>query len=156
MSSNLERNEKILRKIKGLLSLANNNTNDEEAQSAFMMAQKLMIKHDISMDDVSITREKSVEDSRATVYKKLFWWERKLAAIVAKNFRTKFYYSNKYIDGTAQIKRAIVFMGYDKDVALAKEIYILAYEVINLYSKRFIESYYNLNGKRRTKDKTTQ
>ncbi len=42
------RNESIIKKIRGLLAIANDNKSDEESQSAFLLAQKLMIKHDIS------------------------------------------------------------------------------------------------------------
>ncbi|QAW06651.1 DUF2786 domain-containing protein (plasmid) [Bacillus subtilis] len=45
------RNEAIIKKVKGLLAIANDNKNDEESQSAFLLAQKLMIKHDISVSE---------------------------------------------------------------------------------------------------------
>lgn len=37
-------NKDIISKIKGLLKLANDNRNDEEGQSAFILAQRLMLK----------------------------------------------------------------------------------------------------------------
>jgi len=43
----MNRNESIIKKIKGLLAIADDAKNDEESQSAFLLAQKLMIKHDI-------------------------------------------------------------------------------------------------------------
>ncbi|EJT5247915.1 DUF2786 domain-containing protein, partial [Listeria monocytogenes] len=40
-------NEKIIRKVKRLLALAKENKSDEEGQSAFMLAQRLMLENDI-------------------------------------------------------------------------------------------------------------
>ncbi|MES1045566.1 DUF2786 domain-containing protein [Heyndrickxia oleronia] len=138
-----DRNEGIIKKIKGLLAIANDNKNDEESQSAFMMAQKLMMKYDITMGQVDSEKDnESIEQGQVTVYKKLFWWERKLAQIISKNFRVKFFYNNRFLKGQRNIKRAIVFLGFEKDVELAKEMYILAYDVLTFYSKRFIEDQY--------------
>lgn len=138
-----ERNEAIIKKIQGLLAIANDNKSDEESQSAFIMAQKLMMKYDISMGQIESKKEnETVEEGQVTVHKKLFWWERKLAQIISQNFRVKFFYNNKFLKGNKNVKRAIVFLGFKKDVELAKEMYILAYDVITHYSKRFIDKQY--------------
>lgn len=149
-----DRNEKIIRKVKGLLSLANDNANEEESQSAFLMAQKLMLKHDISMDtiDVQDTQE-NIEDGQVTVHKKLFWWERLLANVMSENFRVKNYLNLRKETGFNR-KSAIFFMGYKRDVDLAKEMYLLAYEAIVHYSKIYIEKYYQKNDLMRTRGNT--
>ena len=41
--------EKIIEKIKNLVKLAQDNPSDEEGQTALLMAQKLMLKHDVSL-----------------------------------------------------------------------------------------------------------
>lgn len=138
-----DRNEGIINKIKGLLAIANDQKNDEESQSAFILAQKLMLKHEITFADVEdVSDSPSIEDGQVTVHKKLFWWERKLAEIISKNFRVKFYYNNKFINNETQRKRAIMFLGFEHDVSLAKEMYLLAYEAISFYTKRYVDSYY--------------
>ena len=43
-------NERIIKRIEKLLSLAGNNPSQEEAQSAMLMAQKLMAEHNLSME----------------------------------------------------------------------------------------------------------
>ncbi|RKJ45999.1 DUF2786 domain-containing protein, partial [Butyricicoccus sp. 1XD8-22] len=48
----MERNDSIIKKIRGLLAIANDEKNDEESQTAFILAQKLMIKHNIVMGDI--------------------------------------------------------------------------------------------------------
>jgi hypothetical protein len=140
----LDRNEAIVTKIRGLLAIANDGKDDEESQSAFVMAQKLMFKYDIAMDDVEESTEqannRTVEDGMVTVYKKLFWWERQLATIISTNFRCKWYYKNKFDNNTT--KRAITFMGFKGDIELAKEMYILSYDVLTFYAKRFVDNEY--------------
>ncbi|EJB2775988.1 hypothetical protein MT885_002884, partial [Enterococcus faecalis] len=53
--------------------------------------------------------------------------------------------NNKY--SGRQKKRRIVFYGFGRDLELAKEMYILAYEVILFHSKKFIDNYYLENPK---------
>lgn len=137
------RNETIISKIKGLLALANDHKNDEESQSAFILAQKLMIKYDISSGEIEGLQEgDSILEEKVTVYKTLYWWERLLARTISKNFRVKFFYNSKILKGESRTKRAITFLGYEKDIALAKEMYILAYDVLTFYANDFIESHY--------------
>ena len=42
--------EQVIEKIKKLLALANDNCNDNEAQAALLMAQKLMAKHNVHVE----------------------------------------------------------------------------------------------------------
>lgn len=135
-----ERNEGIIKKIKGLLAIASDNKDDEESQSAFIMAQKLMLKYDINMGVIESKKDsESIEEGQVTIHKKLFWWERSLAQIISKNFRVKFFYNSKILKGNKNTKRAIIFFGFEKDIELAKEMYILAYDVLTYYTKKFVE-----------------
>lgn len=136
-------NESILKKIKGLLAIANDHKDDEESQSAFLLAQKLMIKHNITMDSVKETSDKiNIQKGQVTAYKKLFWWEKKLAIIISENFRVKNYLNWKRLNNSSQRKIAIMFFGFEQDVELAKEMYILAYDALKIYTDRFVVSYY--------------
>ncbi|TWO89677.1 DUF2786 domain-containing protein [Bacillus velezensis] len=149
------RNESIIKKIRGLLAIANDNKSDEESQSAFLLAQKLMIKHDISSGEITERyAEQEIVKGQATAYKRLFWWERSLARIIADNFKVEFYYNNKRFDGEQRRKKTVIFFGYDNDVQLAKEMFVLAYDAIQFYSKRFINSYYDEEYATRTVKKT--
>ncbi|QRL10341.1 DUF2786 domain-containing protein [Bacillus velezensis] len=119
------RNESIIKKIRGLLAIANDNKSDEESQSAFLLAQKLMIKHDISSGEITERcAEQEIVKGQATAYKRLFWWERSLARIIADNFKVEFYYNNKRFDGEQRRKKTVIFFGYDNDVQLAKEMFV--------------------------------
>ncbi|MGN4124867.1 DUF2786 domain-containing protein [Lysinibacillus sphaericus] len=133
-----DRNEGIIKKIKGLLATADDNSNDEESQTAFLLAQKLMLKYNINAEEIEVdSSTKQVDRGQITAYKKLFWWERELARIISYNFRVRFFYNTK------KSKRAVMFLGFDQDIKLAKEMYVLAYEAILFYTKRYVEKYYD-------------
>lgn len=151
------RNESIIQKIKGLLAIANDHKNDEECQTAFVMAQKLMMKYEISSSEI-LDQESSetVSKGQVTAHKTLFWWERQLANIIADNFRVTWYYNSKTVEGESKKKRAIIFLGYENDIALAKEMYILAYEVLSFYVSQFVDEYYKVNLLQRERSLTTE
>lgn len=139
-------NKKILKKIKGLLAIAKDSkgSSDEESQSAFLLAQRLMVENDISKNELidSIEDVGSIGEESVTVYKKLFWWERELGEIISKNFKVKCFYSHK----KTKYKSKIVFYGFGSDLELAKEMYLLAYEVLLFHTKIYIETFYEENG----------
>jgi len=154
----MERNESIIKKIKGLLAIADDSKNDEESQSAFVLAQKLMMKHDIQQSEVDTSDDRQeITEGQATTYKKLFWWERRLARIISENFKVRYYYNNKILYGESHTKRSITFFGFKSDVLLSKEMYILAYDAIKKYCERYVEEYYTNNYyEERSKAKTTE
>lgn len=144
-----EDNQKIIKTIKRLLALANDNKNDEEGQAAFLKAQKLMLMNRISSEELGeIVEEEEIDECSVTIYKKLFWWERNLGSIIAKNFRVKMYYDDKLLRGNTQIKSKIVFYGLEKDLELAQEMFILAYDAVLVYAKEYINQYYEQGDRR--------
>lgn len=150
-------NASIIKKIQGLIAIANDEKNDEESQSAFMMAQRLMIKHSIAESDVvEVKPNRDVNTQDVTVYKQLHWWEQHLANIISENFRVKWYYSEKTLYGERRVKRKIVFLGLKDDLELAKEMYILAYEVLVHYAKEAVKDFYVKDDYRRTRAMTTK
>lgn len=138
-------NKKIITRIKGLLRLADDNPNDEEGQAAFILAQKLMIKHRIDEFDLGgETIGESPEDvteEAVTIFKRLYWWERELGNIIAENFRVKIYYSNTARKTGTKRKSKIVFYGLGKDLELAKELFILAYDAVVVYEKKYVRDH---------------
>ncbi|MBC2143384.1 DUF2786 domain-containing protein [Listeria innocua] len=145
-------NERIIRKVKRLLALAKENKSDEEGQSAFMLAQRLMLENDINAAEIGDNEDVSdfITENNITIYKRLFWWERKLARIIADNFRVKMFYNRENYSGGI-IKSAIMFYGLDKDLVLAKEMYLLAYEAVIFHSKVYIKSYYEDSGEKKNR-----
>lgn len=140
-------NQKIIRKIRGLLAIAQDEKNDEESQSAFMLAQKLMLQYGLDASELTgqSRSDEVIQEEPVTVYKRLYWWERYLAQIISQNFRVKYFMNTKTIG--KQAKRQIVFYGLAKDLELAKEMYRLAYEVLLFHSRTFVNQYYQTHTK---------
>ena len=136
---------KILNKVKGLLALARDNENDEEGQSAFVLAQRLMITYNINKTDVDDTElsEEPIGEESVTIYKKLQTWERVLGRIIGENFRVKVFFTKRNVPGSMHRKTCIKFYGLEQDLKLAKEMYLLAYECLVFYTKRYIDKAYD-------------
>ncbi|HAP8348804.1 TPA: DUF2786 domain-containing protein, partial [Enterococcus faecium] len=64
---------KIIKKIKGLLAIAKDENQDEESQSAFVLAQRLMLQYKIDKNDVFDTEDEiePIGEESVTIYKKL-------------------------------------------------------------------------------------
>ncbi|EAE2532706.1 TPA_asm: hypothetical protein GEH29_02175 [Listeria monocytogenes] len=144
-------NEKIIRKVKRLLALARENKSDEEGQSAFMLAQRLMLQNNISENELKETEATSdlITESSVTIHKRLFWWEKELGDIIARNFRVKMFFKVKMVNDIR--KKSITFFGIDKDLELAKEMFLLAYETVLFHSRIFIDKCYRTSGDKRTR-----
>lgn len=105
-------NEKIVEVIKKLFELSKNNPSAEEAKSAALKAQELLVKHNIDIAEVeNLSAEKEVEEITEESFevpaKK---WKYDLARTVADNFRVKF-----FING----KDTFIFYGHKTDVKVA-------------------------------------
>lgn len=127
----------IIEKIKNLIDLSNDNPDDNEGQTALLMAQKLMLKHDISLTEVQSLEEKPAEaigENVAYTASKLFWWERELGIILANNFRCKSLISrSRYTNST------LIFFGKEADAELASKVYQAANMFIRYRLKRLPE-----------------
>jgi|SRR5690625_918538 len=134
------KNDRIIRRVKRLLALAEDKANVHESQLALVNAQEMMVKYGIDPNELDTSKElKEVLTKSATDYKRLWWWERSLATVVSDNFRCTWYYNSKKLEGRKQVSRRIIFVGYEEDVELATEMYSLVIEVVKFYSSRFIK-----------------
>ena len=116
-------NEKILEKIKKLFELSGNNPSEEEAKSAALKAQELMMQYNIEMaqvDGVNLDREEAIGEVNIDVPAKR--WKYTLAQIIAPNFRTKHYWHGK---------EQVVFFGHKTDVMIAAETFWYLFDVGN-------------------------
>lgn len=105
-------NEKILEKIKNLLSLAEDGNNDEESQTALLMAQKLMLKYKISHQELSENDKNEIVIRSLSIYKRVYWWEKVLVQIIADNFRVMFYVQSNRLPHQKSVQRKLVLMGF--------------------------------------------
>ena len=116
----IDMDNKIIEKIQNLLELAYDAPNDEEGQTALLMAQRLMVKHNLSMNDLTNSKtQKDIGETIGTWEYRLPWWQEKLAAILGENFRCKTIRRRLPEDGITQI----IFFGYQSDAEFCSKVY---------------------------------
>jgi hypothetical protein len=118
--------EKILDKIKKLLSLSNS-PNENESQLAMLKAQELMVKHRLSMKDVlaSEIKEEIIEKDTGVSFTHAKW-KAHLAGLLADNFRC-YYFFKRYRTNF------VVFFGREEDVEIC--CFIFKYAVDCIYKE---------------------
>lgn len=111
---------KIISKVQNLLELAYDAPNDEEGQPALLMAQKLMVKHNLSMSDIKASQKNdNIGETVGHWEYRMVWWKEKLAAILGENFRCKTIRRRLVEKGITQM----IFFGYDTDAELCTKVY---------------------------------
>jgi hypothetical protein len=128
-------NEKdsVISKIRKALAISQDGANDQECETALLMAQRLMAKHGIDMSEVE-----NVEDGKEVVHENITdrgrtpYWKKALAKVIADNFRCYTY------NRTGGGKSRIVFLGTKSDVELAKELFEFAVNVLQQSVKKFL------------------
>ena len=125
--------DQMIEKVKKLLALGDTskNSSDEEAKSAILMAQKLMAKYDISVEEVEEPEEQEYSHEECE-HKWDYAYRIPLAHILAENFRCMLYVRDK----------RIVFMGHPADAKICKATFEFAYSFImrrgsSIYNKRY-------------------
>lgn len=131
-------NQKIITKVKGLLDVAKDNNQDEEAQTAFLLAQKLMVKYNINESNLQ-DQERTVEYGLLEKCKKLSVLKQSLALVIANNFKVLFVRTGLiYPEGYFKYR----FYGYSSDVELAKNMYFLAVDIIKYRTVQYLNNFY--------------
>ena len=114
--------EKIIKKIKNLMELAQDNPSDEEGQSALLMAQKLMLKHDIHLAQVEAHDEPEKFETGKAIGRSasaLRWWEKDMSVVISTNFRCYVIQERNRITETSYL----IFFGEKKDAEMAAKVY---------------------------------
>lgn len=111
--------DKIILKVQNLLELAYDAPNDEEGQSALLMAQKLMVKHNLAMSDIQKIHKNNIGETVAASEYRMVWWKEKLAGILGANFRCKVIRQRKVDEGITKM----IFFGYDSDAEFCTKVY---------------------------------
>ena len=126
--------EKAKKKIIKLLALAND-ANDEESMSALAKAQELMLQHNI--DESDVFHYKQEQKSEAVINTVIYEgrpqkWLYRLARIIAKNFRVRYYYvSGKPIE--------LHFVGIVSDVQIAQITFEYARGSASYCARQFLQ-----------------
>lgn len=136
-------------KIRKLLAKTKNNPLEDEVNTAFLLAQKLMVKWGIEMSEVSLNEDlKEVLEIEVEGEAARIPWKTSLAYIIASNFRCTTYYKiyKKVVNYRTSSKRQIVFIGLKNDVEIATEVYKSAVSYILWGMDKCYQKFY-LSGK---------
>ena len=109
--------EDIIVKVQKILNLASNNSSKEESEAAMTKAQKLLLKYDLSMNDIELAKEEiSSEDIGEVNKNKLL-----IASVLATFFRVTLVYT---VDRRYAIPRKSgVCIGNKLDIAIFKNVF---------------------------------
>ena len=127
--------ENIIKKIKNLMELAQDNPSDAEGQSALLMAQKLMLKHDIHLAQVEAHDKPEKFETGEAIGRSasaLRWWEKDMAVVISTNFRCYVFQERARITETSYI----IFFGEKKDAEMAAKVYDAALMYLRYRIKR--------------------
>lgn len=133
--------EKIQARIKKLLNLAGNNPNKEEAQSAFLKAQELLLQYKIEMHELDGNAEETKIIEAVSHEPSNTPWARSLAHIIAKNFRTM-----HFLRRVGSVNKVVVFFGEEEDAQVACSMFDYAVVWLNKSACNFATMMRNKHG----------
>lgn len=126
-----EETSRIVKKIKNALALAKGNKNENEAQAAMLAAQRMMLKYNLTMQDIPTEEQPKKEVTKDRIrINKVEWWHLKLACVIDANFRTYSYYVKGHSVG---------FLGLKEDVEIASEVYKFAMAAIKGHATEYLK-----------------
>ena len=111
---------RLLDRIKKLMKLGAGNANAHEAQSALLMAQKLMAENGLTAEalDALDPAQNAIEQTGESMGKRTNFQSVRLASILAQNFPVETWIQTQY-GGV----KTIIFCGRKKDVEIVREIF---------------------------------
>lgn len=122
-------NEKIIERVKKLLSLANSN-NVNESESAMLKAQELMAKYKLSIKDIDVKEKNNevvdiISDFEYTIRSQ---WKGTVALVIGENFGCHVYANVVYKNGRKN-RLKVCFIGEEENVEIVKIVYEYALKV---------------------------
>lgn len=115
--SNTVNKEKLMEKVKKLLALAGNNPSQDEANAAYLKAQKLIAEYNLNMSECGEEKEEII--TMLATHPNNNGYRTKLAVILARNFRCE----------VMMHSGVVMFVGYKADVEVCTEVFNHAYKV---------------------------
>ncbi len=135
--------DKVLDRIKKILSLSENNPSEEEAVTAAKMARTLLAKYDLSISDVKGRKdepEEAIVTKAANYNKRVKTWEGYLANTMSEYVPVRSVILACKIPGKSNRRKNIQFIGHEADVRVAVEMYRYLRSTIKKMSRnRFTE-----------------
>lgn len=134
--------ENIVLKIKKLLALSKS-SNENEAKSSLLMAQKLLMKHKLTMKEINEYKETSIKELKTDITYKKAKWKGKLAKVIANNYKC-------YVYSEVNYSNQIMFFGREEDTTICKIVLEYAIDSINskvkLLQKEAKKNYMSVKG----------
>jgi hypothetical protein len=146
--------ERVIERIRGCLNIAQDTNFANEAETAMLKAQRLLVTYGLTMQDVAGERGAglggpgSEEVADAAVGEpsgRLPWWHRLLAGIIADNFRCAAYLRRSRSgapgarQGPAGFRSTVCLIGRPADVEVAGEVYRFGVKAVAQSARRFTE-----------------
>lgn len=138
--------EKVISRVKKLMALAGGTHSTEEAQSAMVMAQRLLAEHGMTEKDLA-EKGAEIEVVHGRIYstKKRDTATGSLAATIAKNFRCLAYWNSAAVsfnrNGRRQSEFTLFFVGLAEDVEIAAETFRTARGAMNRLADEFLANH---------------
>jgi hypothetical protein len=135
----------LVSKVSKLLAKAQTTNFEAEAQTFLAKAQEILAENGLSMAEIEALSE---EQQRAMVTssepyvmgKHVIDWKGRLAQVIAHNFRCLIFYGYKWDRAAGRNDRTIVMMGMGEDVAVARDVFVAAVDVVERLSKAYVAS----------------
>ena len=132
----LDEKEKVLNKIQKLVTLAGNNPSQEEAESAMLKAQELLLANGLEMTDVedigdSVAEETPEEEKVDLGNKVIPRWQQDIIMVLAKNFRVSIFTASrdgKWTGSKMSYYKYFTLVGMPQDVKVAKAMIMFAFD----------------------------
>jgi hypothetical protein len=131
--------ERTITRIRKLLALAGNNSNEHEVYAAMLKAQALLLNNGLEMQDITPeqkSRSRVVTEEHLEETKWVANWKVMVAAPIAKNMRCTLL---KY--PVAGGGRTLGLVGMADDVAVAREVIAFAWAAYESLSAAFMRGY---------------
>ncbi len=126
--------EKLLNRIKKLLALAEGQANEQESQSALLLARKMLAENGLSMEQIEPEKSGITEASVSHGKRRNHQWGR-LAIIVRKHFPIDVWWTLG-----DEGEKGITFCGEPEKVAIAKAIYESAQKSASKLGARYVKA----------------
>jgi len=126
--------EKLLNRIKKLLALAEGKANEQESQSALLLARKMLAENGLRMDQIEPEKTGITESSVSHGKRRNHQWGR-LAIIIRKNFPVDVWWT---LGGEGE--KGITFCGEPEKVAIAKAVYETAQKQASRLGARYAKA----------------
>jgi len=121
-----EERQKILERIRNILSLAKGTSFEGEADTAMKLALDYMKRYGLSLSEVEVKEELKEEIVSEPLNRKVKTqelWERHMCMAIASVFDCETYFDTRCRDTSSRISSVMVFCGFPKDVDMCKLLF---------------------------------